>query len=60
VNEYTTFRILGSMGQVVNMRDSLKDNIQEVLEYCLEELDDQQGVKKNIENILASLEESRD
>lgn len=60
VNEYTTFRILGSMGQAVSMRDSLKDSLQEVLEYCLDELSDQEGVNKNIENILASLEASRD
>ncbi len=57
VNEYTTFRILGGLGQVVNMRDVLKENVVEVLEDVLSRLKDEkcEGVKKNIENILVSL-----
>lgn len=58
VNEYSTFRVLGTIGQVSGMRESLQDGMREVLEGTLDRLKevDCDGVKNNIKNILGTLE----
>lgn len=60
VNEFTTFGILSSLGQVQDGRAVLKDNIEDVLRYCLSKLKDKKAVTNNIENILESFTEKED
>lgn len=57
VNEYTTFRILGVLGQAKDMRPSLQEEIILVLESVLSSIKGHElaSVENNINNILADL-----
>jgi aminopeptidase N len=57
VNEYTTFRILGVLGQAKDMRPSLQEEIVLVLESVLSSIKGHElaSVENNINNILADL-----
>jgi aminopeptidase N len=58
VNEYSAFRVLGTIGQVNGMRESIQKDMKDVLDEVLVRLKDVEcdGVKNNIKNILGRLD----